>query len=703
LTHFAASIHDIAKSVNVLDRRLQPALKLRLPYAFGIMSILGPFDTVRSRASQLLKRFPLSSSSRGSFDAPADALIHVEVLPSSSSETYAILTISRIILIRVRKESHGAISASLCWEALFSKDTTISSRIDDHGHNSVALLVLMRDQEVKENHLPAEKSDVASPSSLDAGRGAQSLRSLWTGSPEAKISSSRSSNEFDHGTSKGAEGELQKWYSILAEYQYRRQLTRLHNAICCTTGAFDSVIHDPSLGHPNCTEGYTSFGMYFFGMKEVSKENQGFSDVLPCLDTLPWVSDRTFDETRHMVESEQKQYLQRSRVESSFATELKASKQEGGQEWLIFARATVLAEAYGPSDGPDGSNRRVSFADSSSFWTSREQSASDDARSMLAVSVPQFSSANLDNEVDVSEHLHSPTSMPDRDSRWLTNFDGDVAYPMLLEGSSSRQNEGENRRGKKSNQTAPSGESQSWHESIYSTQTFHTAETSEKRAQVRPRRKKRSSQQAWPLSIQNELLDLSSSSSSAPSFDRPGRATPSTVGAPCLDTPMQLDATTSQPSPAHNASNPHNDRMDRLEALMERMLIFSSEQALVQAQQKLHPVVSTPVAVRPDDDPASAIALLRQEIRDLRNLVLMMHVPDRRAEVTSPSSSASESGEERWHAIMNDLYAKVDSVETETIDSNRQDPAASSQPVITSDEMDNMREQSSSHFLEQLD
>ena len=57
-THFSATAHDIAKSVNVLERRYQPALKLRLPYIFGPMNVLAAFDPDAARSVYLLKIFP---------------------------------------------------------------------------------------------------------------------------------------------------------------------------------------------------------------------------------------------------------------------------------------------------------------------------------------------------------------------------------------------------------------------------------------------------------------------------------------------------------------------------------------------------------------------------------------------------------------------------------------------------------------------
>ena len=105
-THFSSSLHDIAKSVNILDKRLQPAMKLRMPYIFGMKSILEPFDPVSARAAYLLRRFPIRESKHDSPSA-SETIVHTELLPRRGREThdtFAIATTARFILLQSKRK-----------------------------------------------------------------------------------------------------------------------------------------------------------------------------------------------------------------------------------------------------------------------------------------------------------------------------------------------------------------------------------------------------------------------------------------------------------------------------------------------------------------------------------------------------------------------------------------------------------------------
>ena len=135
LSHFAASIHDIAKSVNVLDKRFQPALKYRLPYVFGTSNILLSFDDAEARAVYLLRLFPLKVPGRRHTEFPNETLVHVEVLHNIGIDTYAIVTSARLILIRLKKGGSGSALPSLCWQVAIVGSASVSSQVAEHGHN----------------------------------------------------------------------------------------------------------------------------------------------------------------------------------------------------------------------------------------------------------------------------------------------------------------------------------------------------------------------------------------------------------------------------------------------------------------------------------------------------------------------------------------------------------------------------------------
>jgi hypothetical protein len=337
LAHFTASIHDIAKSVNVLEKRYQPAIKYRLPYTFGIMNILEPYDYVLARAAFLLNIFPSKKQRKAT--TSSEVLIHAEFLPNIGTDTYAIITSSRILLIKIKKELMGELIPTLSWEVFLFAEAKIASKLSDHGHNGVALSITMTKMfENKDSGLGLEAS-VHEGTYYDT----QETTNVQH-TPLATEAGNPRSSEFRHGLSRGNRGELIEWYTILAEYQFRRQLARLHNVICCLVGNFNDLITDSLLGRPGSTEGYTSFGIFFFEHpSEVSRKSRSAEDPLgSVLEFVPWVSEKTFADIAEHEFPNPPNYLSNLRRQWTYADEINASRIEGGQEWIIAGRADAV-------------------------------------------------------------------------------------------------------------------------------------------------------------------------------------------------------------------------------------------------------------------------------------------------------------------------------------------------------------------------
>jgi hypothetical protein len=289
LSHFTGSVHDIAKSVNVLEKRLQPTSRYRLPYVFGTHRILTPYDDAKARATHLLQRFP--PKKRRGVKMPAEIVIHVEVLPNLGDDTYAIVTNWRLILTRVKKEQ-GSLSSSVCWQVSLGGDSAVSSQVAEHGHNGVALTITVKRLQKTadaESILLDEGGtgsiDVDEPFGFDSGHPSEEI--YETGADDY---------DHGHGTSRSKEGELLRWFTVVAEYQHRRQLCRLHNAVSCVSGNLGGIIMDRPLGRTGSTEGYTSFGIFHFAEKERSLDSirQKPSAVEDVIESLPWCSDEEF-------------------------------------------------------------------------------------------------------------------------------------------------------------------------------------------------------------------------------------------------------------------------------------------------------------------------------------------------------------------------------------------------------------------------
>lgn len=293
VAHFSASVHDVAKSVNVLEKRYQPVITYRLPYSFGPMNILAAFNTDLTRADMVLKKYPMKKSHREA--VPRDEkVVHMEVLPNMGTDTFVIVTCYRILLIKMSTEN-GTISSTLSWTIMLSGSSKVSSTVSEYGHNGVALTVTITKQEKGKSEEVAE-AESATDKTEEAGLEDAAEDSEIPLSPLGK---SAASLDHDRGLERGRKGELLEWYTVLAEYQNRLQLTKLHNAICCIVGDFGSVLHDPSLGHVGSADGYTSFGLFHFRPDEVSSTPIALqeADRIESLDSLRWVDKGVFSET----------------------------------------------------------------------------------------------------------------------------------------------------------------------------------------------------------------------------------------------------------------------------------------------------------------------------------------------------------------------------------------------------------------------
>lgn len=623
-THFTASIHDIAKSVNVLDRRLQPVLKLRLPYTFGVMSIMAPFDAAAARAAHLLKIFPLPESRRISARAVPETMIHAEVLPSTDTETFAIVTSARVLLVRVKNLLSGSSTTSLCWEVAFSEEAGISSRVDDHGHNGVALTILKRGHGIE--GIGESKEGGTSFESSPIGRSTSSSRSMGLTTPDERISAvsaAEAAEEYNHGTGRSEEGHLLEWFTILAEYQYRRQLTRLHNAISCMRGDFDSVVRDRSLsiGRPLSSEGYTSFGMFFFERKNSVDSEGSNAGYVDRFQNLPWVSRASFEEAHDKTPDEQKLYLSVLRRESVFATDLEASRRAGGPEWLIMARARAAfvdneTAMVSSSSGPSRLLASISQLSRSSSWTGQDPlpTIQDDGENDASDASMAFGPSSKYARLIKSENVDDSTGETSpHDGNRLGDLDLTSASPRIPVVSSPQLDMyGYDPRSKKTH-FRPSGlrKSRSNSElSDHSFQSFRTAATSGRIAPSNWRDSTSQSHSTFDDGTLGATTDRFSDSfyTTHESYSRASNETESPQATQGERPGAQAPATALDDHPLQQL-RPTNDRMDRMQALLERLLIFSSEQALLGQAQ--HRAAAT----------FDGAAALRQEISELRTLV----------------------------------------------------------------------------------
>ena len=397
--HFTASVHDIAKSVNILERRYQPVLKLRLPYTFGLNNVLTPFDSVSARAVYLLKTFtPKNARSKNYAIARKETHVASEVLHMEPGvDTYSIVTTLRVVLIKVKKDSGGRLGPTMCWEVGLVKEDKVSSQVSDHGHNGVALTITrsvkrssgrrLKSEQRKRNATPENQpieclqqqedreqlDDMLVEDGLDLLDGDEIIAVEDNVPTQADVAEStavlgtvNNSNRFQrsqweatekegafhgHGAARGNKGETLEWFTLLAEYPNRPQLTRIHNAISCILGDFDSIAEDQRLSSSCNTEGCMSFGLFDFERNFTEEGMHGNRErlLMLALERLPWVQDTTFEATKGKLLEEQRVIVRETREEWVFSSELEASIKMGGPAWLIEARAHAM---FVPSEAP---------------------------------------------------------------------------------------------------------------------------------------------------------------------------------------------------------------------------------------------------------------------------------------------------------------------------------------------------------------
>jgi len=604
LTHFTSSIHDIAKSANVLDKRLQPAIKLRMPCTFGMQSILSPYNPVLARAAYLLKGFPMKDSSP-SF-ASEETIVHTEVLPSIGNETYAIATTARVILLKVKKDPTGSLTTSLCWEVTFSEDSTISSKIMDHGHNGVAMTLLQRRHD--STHQP-DFADAGSPETTEPQLGARmSVSTLQAEDPDQRIlADAVDTSEYDHGLQRDAEGRaLLEWYKVIAEYQYRSQLTRLHNAISCMQGNLDAIIRDPLLGHAgSSSEGYTSFGMFYFEAENVSDSEEEDVELKNQLESLPWISKSTFVAGQNKATSDQQIFLANLRENWTFEDELEASRQESGPEWLIVARAEASFVEFTVPSINAGSGETIPTVQSCGNLISALDLAEITALPTVE-DEDKFSEEGLPDKTGMgreSRNLYMSAlqleSLRDTSESSTVESIQNSATPGILSLSHQLTRRNTRRQSHDSDGTLHSFQSAngSQRNSTSQSTTTFALDDSRRIAVGLPTESSRQHPQnllptqAWQTPESRERI-LSGQHQIESQLSPPLQKTPSDV-----------------PPPDH--------RIERMERLLERLLIFSGEQALTLSQQQ--------------PPSADEVASLRQEIAELRK-----DIEIQQSEVVSP-------------------------------------------------------------------
>jgi hypothetical protein len=330
--HFTASVHDIAKSVNLLEKRDDFPTRLRKSYSFGPLGVLATFNADVARAKQLLHEFPLRLSLKATF--PAEIIIHVEFLPGAISyETALIATSHRVVVIQVREELAGYPVADLCWQGVYAVDLNVQSKLDDQRYGHGASLCLMSKSGDTNSRTESSDDVLNEPKPGSSSKLAVS-RGLST--PKEKQRSWKAPRESE--TNSGTDGSATKRFTIIAEYQFRQQLARFHNVVSCISGRFDDLLFEGPEDTPNnYVDGLTCFGMYLFDRPTAVAIMRDESVVK--LDNVPWIPKSKIVEFSEKSPNEQKLLISTLQEHWTFSDEMEAARNEGGPSWFVEAKA----------------------------------------------------------------------------------------------------------------------------------------------------------------------------------------------------------------------------------------------------------------------------------------------------------------------------------------------------------------------------
>jgi hypothetical protein len=282
-THVMESIHDIAKSVNLLEFRSKSIERYRLPNVFGPQKMLLPFNAVDSRSAQLLLAHPVEKKAKKG----EEVIVASESLHRGNGfEHYIVVTTLRVVLFRLKiVDGQGFFTTNLVWHVKFDKGARITSSLGNRGHNGYILYV-SRYSLQKQGGLNLDDPSQHNTNLEESTSQHENVNFFVN--EEGKYSNPgtpKLSNLLGQATATIRLGNVRPFaaiegagvnrFVVEGELKHRSQLSRIHNAICCIRGDFDSIIREKYQDSGN--EGVTSFGPYIFERhSSESREDRSF-------------------------------------------------------------------------------------------------------------------------------------------------------------------------------------------------------------------------------------------------------------------------------------------------------------------------------------------------------------------------------------------------------------------------------------------
>jgi len=287
-SHVMESVHDIAKSANLLDSKVKPVERYRLPYVFGCRRMLLPFNQVDARSAQLLFAHPLEKKTK-----KGDEIIIVsEALHLGNGiEHYIVVTTMRIALFRLKVvDGQGFVTVNVVWQVRFEKGARITSSLGSRGHSGYILYVSRYSTQKKQESNISSLHDTNREDSrhgdyffAEGDANPDTPKSFYPLGATSSAFRLRSAWPFA-----GNEGDDVIRFAVEGDFKQRLQLSRIHNAIACMSGDFDSIITE--VRHKDKGEGLTSFGPLIFDRQQDAPlgNNVDLSFLYSSLEHTAW-------------------------------------------------------------------------------------------------------------------------------------------------------------------------------------------------------------------------------------------------------------------------------------------------------------------------------------------------------------------------------------------------------------------------------
>jgi hypothetical protein len=321
--HISESFNDAARSANFFAKTCKPVAKSRSPYIFGYRNILLPYNMIHAHTTSLLLRF---------FPIGKEILVVSEILLLNSVVvTYLAVTNKRIILFEVQIDR--STQPKSIWQIDFDSTAMILSRLENYRQSGYELRIqrvslhqvkqssMGRNEIEKLNNSGTglEIVESLSPKKKDSSRGSlggETFRTLYEQAGTfLPINNAFASKQDSH-------------VKVQAPFAYRKELARVHNAICCLTRHFESIV-PPNIADCKDLEGCTSFGNMHFIEEEISSTDFIELEGTHQLEGKPWHFSDNMQQTIDLDRIKQWNYCKNA----------EDAKQRGGPRWLIDSRA----------------------------------------------------------------------------------------------------------------------------------------------------------------------------------------------------------------------------------------------------------------------------------------------------------------------------------------------------------------------------